>query len=225
MTTTTDRTPRKEITEAVTQQLTPVFSDYYPSTNQYLLYKKYKDRFLQEDIRIRDFLTNHLYFCTTFRKGIDTPQRSGNLVTQALFLDSITYLLETELMGTAYIDRVLLLLIGKGIDFHLEPDYEHRYMRHAKSLEDLQAPSLSLAIKQDFLEANDITLFSKMIDRTLRNKIAHLDYTIEDDNFYYRDISGKRKQANFSEKIRVLTEYYDALTRFFLAQEGKTTKK
>jgi hypothetical protein len=221
MSTPTNRTPRKEITEEVAKQLTPVFSDYYPSSNQYLLYQKYEQRFQQENLRIKDFLTNHLYFCRTFSSGIDNPQRSGNPVVQSLFLDAITYLLETELMGTAYIDRVLLLLIGKGIDFHLEPDYDHRYARHATSLEDLQAPSLSLAIKQDFLEANDITLFSKMIDRPLRNKIAHLDYIIENDCFYYKDRKGKKTQVNFSEKIRILTEYYDALTTFFIAQECK----
>lgn len=222
-----ERTPRKEITDEVTKQLTPVFSDFYPSTQQYRLFRKYSQRFYQENERITDFLTNHLNFCRNFHLGIDRgiedSKIQGNPISQTLFLDAITYLLETEIFGTAYVDRVLLLLIGKGIDFHLEPDYEHRYTRHAKTLEDLQAPYLSLAIKQDFLAANGITFFSKMIDRNLRNKIAHMDYTIENDCFYFKNREGKKVKVNFSDKIRILTEYYDALVMFFSIQESKIT--
>jgi hypothetical protein len=223
---TNERAPRKEITVEVAEQLTPVFSDYCPSTEQYKLFQRYKQRFEDENFRITEFLASHLNFCKNFHigivNGIENSKVQGNPVAQTLFLDAIRYLLETEIIGTAYIDRVLLLLIGKGIDFHLEADYDHRYTRHAKSLEDLQAPNLSLSIKQDFLEANGITLFSRMIDRNLRNKIAHMDFTIKNDCFYYKNREGKKKKANFSEKIGLLTEYYDALSRFFFIQESKT---
>lgn len=116
---------------------------------------------------------------------------------------------------------MILLLIGKGIDFQLEPDYDHRYKRHATSLEDLQTPSLSLATKQNFLQANKINIFSNMIDRTLRNKIAHMDFTIDSGIFYYLDKKGKKVQPDVREKLQVLTEYHDALTRFFFSQENK----
>jgi hypothetical protein len=221
-----ERVPRKEITDEVAEQLTPVFSNYYPSTEQYKLYKKYEKRFDNENLRIKDFLTNHLNFCKNFQTGIESgienSKIQGNPVAQTLFLDAITYLLETEIIGTAYIDRVLLLLIGKGVDFHLEPDYDHRYTRHAKSLEDLQTLSLSLSIKQDFLKANHITLFTKMIDRNLRNKIAHMDYRMENNCFYCKNKDGKWQKVDLSEKIQLLTEYYDALERFFFSQECKT---
>jgi len=206
-----ERTPRKEITDKVTKQLTPIFSDFCPSTEQYQLYQRYAQRFHDEDLRIADFLKDHHNFIKTVHTGLDSGIKNsniqGNPVSQTLFLYALTYLLETEIMGTALIDRVLLLLIGKGTDFHLEPDYNHRYTRHAKTLEDLQAPYLSLAIKQDFLEANDITLFSKMIDRNLRNKIAHVDYTIENNCFYCKNREGKKAKVDLSEKIHVLAEY------------------
>lgn len=224
-----ERVPRKEIMDEVKKQLTPVFSKYYPSTDQYKLYQKYKQRFDSEDLRIANFLSNHLNFIKNFHRGIKSGinnnfEIQGDPIAQTLFLDAITYLLETEIIGTAYVDRVLLLLIGKGVDFHLEPDYEHRYTRHAKTLEDLQAPYLSLAVKQDFLEANRINLFSNMINRTLRNKIAHMDFTIENDCFYYKNRKGKKEKVDFSEKLRLLDEYYDALIRFFSVQESKTIR-
>jgi hypothetical protein len=221
-------TPRKEIIDEVAKQLTPVFSDYCSNTKQYQLYQKYKKQFQQEDQRIQEALTNHFNLIKNFKsginEGINNSTVSGNPVNQSLFLYAITYLLETELMGTACIDRVLLLLIGKEVDIHLEPDIQHRYTRHAKCLEDLQTPSLSLANKQDFLATNDITLFSKMIDRHLRNSIAHSTYTIENNQFYYRSGS-KKKQANLSDKLHILTEYYDAIKKFFNEQEKKAGYK
>jgi hypothetical protein len=216
--------PRQEITDEIEKQLTPVFSDYFPSSNQYLLYQKYKELFFQQNLRITEFLENHLDFCRNFETGINNSQVLGNPVTQALFLDAITYLLETELMGTVYIDRVLLLLIGKGVDFHLEPDFDHRYTRHAKSLEDLQSLSLSLSIKLDFLKANQVTLFSKWIDRNLRNKIAHLDYIIENDCFYIKK-EGKKTKVDFREKLQLFAEYHNGLTSFFQKQESRINNK
>jgi hypothetical protein len=73
----------------------------------------------------------------------------------------------------------VLLLVAKGVDFHLEPDYEHRYTRHARSLEEIESPGLPLS-KLDFLKLNGLTFFSKWIDRDLRNCIAHLDFEIDD---------------------------------------------
>lgn len=91
-----NRTPRKEITDEVSKQLTPVFSDYYPSTKQYLLYQKYKPIFNQQNLRITDFLINHLYFCKNFKNAIGSKV-SGDPVNQALFLNAITYLLGLKL--------------------------------------------------------------------------------------------------------------------------------
>ena len=134
-------------------------------------------------------------------------------------MDATTYLIETELIGTVYVDRVLLLLIGKGIDFHLEPDFNHRYTRHATSLEDIQAPSISLAAKLDFLEANNLTFFNKWINRNLRNKIAHLDYTIKNDSFYLN--KGKGPKINLQKELQIFNEYYNAVDSFFMHQKNK----
>jgi hypothetical protein len=206
--------PRQEIIEQVDEQLGPVFSEYYPNLPQYVLYQKNRDEFKKQDQRIIAFLHNQYDLSHNHGVGMTSSQAYGNHKTQAIFIDASTYLLETELIGTAYIDRVLLLLIGKGFDFHLEPDFNHRYTRHAKSLEDLQGPSLPLATKIDFLEANGVPFFSKWIDRQLRNKIAHLDYTIENDCFYVNK-EGKKKRVSLFDKLQTFNEYYNAVTSFF----------
>lgn len=212
---------RKEIKEIVIRELKPVFSDFHPSSNQYLLYKKYDDIFALQDIRILEFLYNHSNFCNTFKLAAESSKVSGDSVSQGHFLNAITYLLETEVIGTVYIDRILLLLIGKGVDLHLEPDYDHRYTRHAKCLEDLQMPSLSLANKLEFLRANNVSFFSKWIDRNLRNKIAHLDFEIVNQRFIM-DPNGRKTQVNLQNKIQIFTEYYNEVVDFFNQQLKRT---
>jgi hypothetical protein len=75
----TEKNPRKEITDEVAKQLTPVFSDYYQSTEQYKLYQKDKQRFDYENLRIADFLTNHLSFCKNFKSGIESGIENSNV--------------------------------------------------------------------------------------------------------------------------------------------------
>ena len=197
--------PRKAIKDEVEKQLKPLFAKFYPSSGQYKLYQEYENDFQKKNKNIHDFLDRHTAFIKVFSKGI-----SGETYIEAKqhlnFVMAVTYLLETELVGTAFVDRTLLLLISSGVDFHLEPDYKHRYTRHATSLEDLEAPFLPLSIKLDFLNANGLTFFSTWLDRNLRNKIAHLDYEINDKGDFC--LKGRGKPVNLKDKISVFREYF-----------------
>lgn len=78
---------------------------------------------------------------------------------QLTFFKAIRYLLSVEAMGNVFVDYTILLLIGSVIDFHLEPDTNHRYARHAKTLEDIESPFISMSIQLDFLNSNGMPFF------------------------------------------------------------------
>jgi hypothetical protein len=105
----------------------------------------------------------------------------------------------------------------------LEPDYKHRYTRHVNSLEDLDSPALSLSVKLDFLEVNGVPFFSKWIDRPLRNKIAHLEFEINDNGEFFIFEEKGRKKVDLFRKLQTLAEYFNAFTDFFLEQITKKT--
>lgn len=214
--------PRKAIKDEVEKQLKPLFAKFYPSSEQYMLYKKYEVEFKKKYKRIYDFLDRHTAFIKVFSNGI-SKEPYVEAKKHFNFVAAITYLLETELIGTVFVDQALLLLIGGGVDFHLEPDYKHRYTRHATSLEELEAPFLSLSVKLDFLSINGLTFFSKWLDRNLRNKIAHLDYEINDKGDFC--LKGKRKPVDLQDKISTFKEYFFCVLKVFLEEEARITKK
>lgn len=108
---------------------------------------------------------------------------------------SFIYLTWIETTATYYINFTLLLMVGPGKFLHLEPDFKHRFVRHASSLSDLESPTISLSTKLDFLESNGIKFFSKWVNRKLRNKIAHCDFLVDDEGIFYI-LDPKRKRKN-----------------------------
>lgn len=214
--------PREKIKEDVEKQLRPLFTKFYPSSKQYKLYKKYEKKLLEKFRRITEFLDRHTKFVEIFSEGVSKENKTDKN-KHLNFVLATTYLLQVELIGNVIVDQTLLLLIGSGCDFHLEPDYKHRYTRHATSLEDLEKPFLPLSIKLDFLSSNGLPLFSKWIDRNLRNKIAHLDYEISENGDFY--IKGSKKPINLCDKIQLFTEYYFCVMKVFLEERARITKK
>ena len=87
------------------------------------------------------------------------------------------YLGVVESIGSDVVNFMMLLLIACGKDFHVERSHESPRVVHAETMEDLESPEVSLGSKITFLERNKLEVSSSLIDRTLRNKIAHLDLT------------------------------------------------
>jgi len=71
------------------------------------------------------------------------------------------------------LDCIVLLLVLNGHDFFIP--YTRKY---AKSLDDLD--DSSIAEKLDFLNFHGFSFFTKNINKSLRNKIAHMDFDIEE---------------------------------------------
>ena len=115
--------PRK-IEEEVRKQLFPLFFDFYPSSAKYKMFWKFNPVFLEKSVKAKEFMVRQLKLVDIFNKKCLKSKLEGELEYRT-FLSAMTYLLEVELIGNAYIDETLLLLIAGGIDLHLEPDNKH----------------------------------------------------------------------------------------------------
>lgn len=202
----------KGIYEEVRNQLEPLFSGFYPTSPQYRAYfeaRKQIEKRLDRINSVMKSLVESSPLLTTLAPTI--PLRF------ACILRAISYLFYIELFGNFYVNLALLLLVGKGQALHLEPDREHRYVRHATSLEDIESPTLSLSVKLDFLESNKLPFFRKWINTKLRNKIAHADFDIDDrGDFFLVDAKGHRKKVDVMQEMKSFTEYHNAVAVAFM---------
>lgn len=86
----------------------------------------------------------------------------------------LVYLGLVESLGVSLADIVLVLLIANEKEVHTE-SRSSRHVARIKELEDIE-----LGYKMAFLKEEGIEIFSRFINKTTRNKIAHLDFTIDD---------------------------------------------
>jgi hypothetical protein len=172
---------RSSIEDCVRKQLGVLFTEFYASSPQYESLTQSAPRFseiLDKACALVETM-NSLLSLVKAAPEKAPPMASKERIKALRVLEAISYLSFVEQIGNMAVNMAVLLLVAKGVDFHLEPDYEHRYTRHARSLEEIESPGLPLS-KLDFLKLNGLTFFSKWIDRDLRNCIAHLDFEIDD---------------------------------------------
>ena len=135
------------------------------------------------------------------------------------------YLSAVETLGNIIVDLALLLLIAEGHDIHLGLDRQHSYVRHATTSEDLDSPTLSLVIKLDVLNSLGYPLFSKWINRELRNGIAHLDFEIDESGrFFIINKDGKKREFDIMMEVATNIVYGYVITKFFRVEIAKVTK-
>jgi len=85
----------------------------------------------------------------------------------------LVYLGLVESLGVALVDMALMLLIATGKEVHTRG----AFTKHVTSFKELA--DIDLGYKLDFLESEGLDLFKRFINRDLRNHIAHLKFTIE----------------------------------------------
>ena len=121
------------------------------------------------------------------------------------FIDTIMYLFEVEVSANLIIDILILLLSAKGHFFHIEPDRNHLFIRHAVSIEDLESTSVTLGMKRNFLIKHDIRCVKKYVKNSLRNKIAHMQFEIDEDGkffkYKYEGKELKKKQEDIERRL------------------------
>lgn len=98
-------------------------------------------------------------------------------------------------------DLIVLLLIANGYDFHVERLHKFPRIVHAEGFDDLA--HATLRAKLDFLERNGMKRTASLIDRQLRNDIAHLDFEIDEEG---KIKTRHCKDLNIYEKIRMFTK-------------------
>ena len=86
------------------------------------------------------------------------------------------YLGLVEGLGVTLIDITSLLLIANRNDMHFR---KGGGMMHVSRFKDLHR--LNLLYKLEFLDAHKLSFVSKIVNRDLRNMIAHLSFTITED--------------------------------------------
>jgi hypothetical protein len=96
-----------------------------------------------------------------------------------------SYLGLVEILGNSFSDILVLLLVTTGIEFHIERMYMMPRIKHASHLEDLK--KTPLRIKLDFLDENGLKSFASVFNTDLRNAIAHMNFTIRDNDLYIGD--------------------------------------
>ena len=88
------------------------------------------------------------------------------------------YLGYVESMGVTLVDMLVLLLIANGHQLHVERLHGWPRILHVSSFKELR--HANLASKLGFLEINGMKNVVRLIDRDLRNDIAHLNFSIDD---------------------------------------------
>lgn len=96
------------------------------------------------------------------------PPKSKPMIKMLVYLGLV------ESLGTTFIDMALMLLIANGKEMHTRGPY----INHVMSLKELR--KLDLAYKLHFLKRHGLPLFLEIVNRQLRNDIAHLKFKIDD---------------------------------------------
>ena len=112
------------------------------------------------------------------------------------------YLGHVESVGATIVDMVVLLLIANGHAFHI-----HRpHMMHAKTFADIQ--NVRMFDKLIFLEHSGLETIPQIVDRKLRNDIAHLKFDVSK--------HGEIKTENYKRGVDI-DQRLDQLSRMFMA--------
>lgn len=145
-----------------------------------------------------DIITKNDYMFMMLFERIKTKK-------ERTFLHTISYLFQVETVGNLICDILIILLSAKGSFFHIEPDNEIFFIRHAVSIEDLETPSVTLGKKLNFLKRNKLDCVGKNVKHRLRDKIAHIDYEIDDNGDFFKGTKTGKKLVDIrTEWFRIL---------------------
>jgi len=137
------------------------------------------------------------------------------------------YLGLVESIGALHIDLLILLLVAIGNYFHVERGHDVPRIVHATYLKDLRHESL--ASKIDFLERNRLKKTSRMIDKDLRNSIAHLNFKIDDQGKVAARSRGEDKKKidifqrinDFNRKFIMISLILEDVNKLFQQQRPR----
>jgi hypothetical protein len=167
------------------------------------------------------FWANKADLITAWNKSVEISEALKDMKSQHA-LDSLApknqslsklfaYLGLVESLGVTFVDMTLMLLVANGKEVHIRKDGG---MMHLTKFRDL--PRINLIYKLGFLDENGLGFVSNMINRQLRNDIAHLKFKIGDDG----EIRGSGNNivkidevlAEFWQKIEKIMALFDYIS-------------
>ncbi len=210
------------IQKEVKQQLWSLFKNLYDGSPMQSALAKNWNKIVTELDKFHpttDLFRISIEKVTNLAKKSENPKEYKKTV---ILLYVFTYLSLVETIGNNLVNLALLLLIAEGHDIHLAPDKQHSYVRHVATFEELDSPTISLAIKLDMLNSLGYPVFSKWINRELRNRIAHLDFEIDElGNFFTITKSGKKRKFDLIQEMIRFLDYSTEISDLFKAQLEK----
>lgn len=204
------RSEVQEKLEKMMREFAPFLDSVKPCgkrTHEYMQFKKDAGKLYKKIHRAENFVR----IISEMKSSIISDQAKAQTLVKLL-----GYLGLVESIGTAMVDFGLVLLILNNRFFHIESTRTAPSIRHATSLKDFEDEFISLGAKLGFLEKNGLASFAKMIKRTLRNRIAHLKFDIDDSgNAFYRS-GNRRKNVDIDSEIQSFYRTVAAFRRFLL---------
>jgi len=164
--------------------------------------------------------TGHLYRkikrAEDFVTCISRMKRRGGQREERTLVNLFGYLGLVESIGTAMVDFALILLILNKRAFHIEHQRAVPSIRHATSLKDFEDAMTTLGAKLGFLRQNSLDFFANMIKKQLRNRIAHLQFEIDDNGNAWYKKKKQKKTIDVDAEIRELRQTIVAFRRFLV---------
>jgi len=130
------------------------------------------------------------------------------------------YLGLVESLGATLIDMTLMLLIANGIEMHIRKEGG---IMHVSNLKDLRR--LNLVYKLGFLDENKLKFVSGIVDRQLRNDIAHLKFRVEESG----EVKGSNEKTvnvdeiliEFWKKVGQIISIFDHIRFLQFMEQGR----
>jgi len=138
-------------------------------------------------------------------KVMSKVSRSGVKSLMKMF----QYLAYVESLGATLIDVLVLMVIASGHQLHVERHHGWPHILHVSSFKELSYSNL--ASKLGFLKLNGLKNVVKVVNRELRNDVAHLNFSIDGKG---RINTSHKKNLNIDKEIlelKVHILYIDAL--------------
>jgi hypothetical protein len=130
------------------------------------------------------------------------------------------YLGLVESLGVTLMDMSLILLIANGKEVHIRKD---KGIMHVSTLKELR--KLDLIYKLGFLTANKLEFIAGMVNRPLRNDIAHLKFSIGEEG----EVKGSNGQVvnvddvlrEFWKRVGEIIAIFDHIQFLHFIEQGR----
>jgi len=165
------------------------------------------------------YLYKRIQRAQKFVESIAEMKMETRRANQRSLIKMLGYLGLVESMGAAMVDFAIVILLVNDYCFHIESMIGVPRIRHAISIEDFAEEQVSLGTRLAFLRQNKLDFLAKMIDKKLRNCVAHLDFKIEEDGRIYWKKRNRYAELDIDQKI---AEFRETIASFelFLTESG-----